>query len=75
MKVCHDCAATPAEAEFPARPHGTRAPIRCVPCAAAPVDSTPRSGPVITRASYRARYRRRAASPQLDLVDLLVPPP
>lgn len=40
-------------------------------------DTAPRDRPsvLLTRASYRARLRSRARSPQLDLVDLIVPMP
>jgi hypothetical protein len=78
VKVCHDCGATAADADFPARYRGDRGPIRCVACAAAPYEPCrprPVTPPIRTRASYRAAHRHRGAQAQLDLVDLLVRPP
>ena len=77
---CIACAATEADgAVFPPKPRGL--PRRCLDCASGPApapltlaDGLTRNKPR-TRASYRAAHRHRSRSAQLDLVDLLVPPP
>ena len=80
-RTSFDCGSTARDTDFPARtPNGQR--IRCTECAAEA--ATRIDGPLIAavvrtparrRASYRALYRRRLAAAQMDLVDLVVPPP
>lgn len=70
MKACLSCAATPAEAPFPARGR------TCIECTAWQAREAPqRSSKIQTRASYRAHLRVRQKSPQADLVDMLVGSP
>jgi hypothetical protein len=84
-RVCHDCGSSSAETAFPAARFRPGQIPRCSDCvAAAPTAdrvaahrAAVAAGEVhvIRRASYRAAYRHRWTLPQLDLVDLLVPPP
>jgi hypothetical protein len=76
IRHCRDCGSTSVETTFPSRkPRGQ--PQRCCECITAaardPVHLD-RATQVQTRASYRAAYRHRLASDQMDLVDLLRPP-
>jgi len=81
LRTCFDCGSTTRDTDFPARkPNGQR--TRCAECAAdaarqagAPAAAAAVRTPVQTRASYRSLYRRRLADTQMDLVDLVVPPP
>ena len=74
MRTCEGCAAPETECTLPER-RQYRGLLLCTECqkwqASAPVQ--PRQ--VVTRASYRARWRARQKAAQLDLVDLLVPCP
>jgi hypothetical protein len=76
-RVCRDCAAAEADgATFLTRPSGQVKRLVCTDCIrAAAHEAADKAVAVQTRASYRAAYRHRAARDQLDLVDLLVPPP
>lgn len=78
-RCCVSCAATEADgASFPDRlPRYKRGKPKCQAC----LDQERRQAEVefhvhrqhlISRASYRAKLRVRAASPQADLVDLIV---
>lgn len=75
--LCRDCGATEADgATFETRPGGRVKRLVCSDCIAAARAPTPKPTTLpVTRASYRAAHRRRAALAQFDLVDLLVPPP
>lgn len=82
VRICLSCAATSVETPFAPKVPGQKAPKECIACTTAllgqpvPVPTAlARPRKVVTRASYRARHRRREQSPQMDLVDLLVPPP
>lgn len=76
---CFDCGANAQEATFP----GLRKPRgdydRCCDCLSHPPAESVKpirpAKPIVTRAAYRAAHRYRTKQPQLDLVDLLVPPP
>jgi hypothetical protein len=76
MPECSSCGARTGEAAFPhKRKRGARS--FCTDCeteeARQATPSMPR--PPITRARYRAALRFREASPQGDLVDLIVASP
>ncbi len=76
VRHCFDCGARSDETPFPVRkPPGER--MRCSDClTSVKVDrQTQAVTAVQTRARYRAGYRYRASLPQLDLVDLVRPPP
>ena len=78
-RECAGCAARGPDTKFPSRRR--RSPDLCVDCAREAARQADRNLPArrtpppITRASARARFRARQASDQLDLIDLLVPPP
>ena len=75
-RACASCAATGMDATFPTARKPRRRPDLCDACAAAAARERPaHRTPPIKRASARSAYRRRLKSAQLDLVDLLVPPP
>lgn len=76
MSECSSCGARAGEAAFPTgRKRG--APALCTDCMAeAARQATPEvHRQPITRARYRAALRVRAASPQGDLVDMIVRAP
>ncbi len=86
-RACFACGGTAADgAVLPARKRRER-PLLCADCAqwspshlAALIERRRQEmalhpGSRQSRRSYRAAYRHRAASAQLDLVDLLRPPP
>ena len=76
MAECESCAARSGQATFPTlRARG--GPALCCDCQAE-IDRAPLRQPkakVITRARYRAALRKRQASPQRDLVDLIMAAP
>jgi hypothetical protein len=83
VRICHSCGATDIEAEFALKVRGQPAPRLCLDCtriAREGGDPSQRPDPPSqrlpqTRASYRAAYRHRLRQDQMDMVDLLRPPP
>ena len=79
LRECAGCAGRGPDTKFPSRRR--RSPDLCVDCLREAARETDRNLPAqrtprpITRASARARFRARQASDQLDMIDLLVPPP
>ena len=81
LRACAACAARGPDTKFPSRRR--RSPDLCVDCAReaarqADRDSTRASHPAPDHAGLGAGTvlgRQATASPQLDLIDLLVPPP
>lgn len=76
-RLCRDCGAAEADgAIFETRPSDQVKRLVCQDCIAAARAPAPKPTTLpVTRASYRAAHRHRASLAQLDLVDLLVPPP
>jgi hypothetical protein len=74
MRICFSCGSTSAESAFRGERKPTRQRDYCTDCENEP-QPQPRAHIVITRASYRARLRRRQQSDQLDLVDAITPCP
>jgi hypothetical protein len=76
--ICHDCGCGKGEGEFLPKRRGQ--PRLCADGIAEHERAVLRgplkpSDRIRTRASYRAALRHRQRSPQLDLVDALVPSP
>jgi hypothetical protein len=73
-RECYSCGARDGEAEFPER-KGYRKRRVCCGCLAEmdrPLGGDRIARPMLlTRASWRALERARAASPQMDLIDWL----
>ena len=77
-RECAGCAARGPDTKFLSRRR--KSPDLCIECmceAARNADRNPATHrtPPITRASARARFRVRRDSAQLDLIDLIQPPP
>jgi hypothetical protein len=73
-RECQSCAARTGQAEFPL-PRKRGDPVLCADCAAEAAREPGMPRRIIRRARYRAALRHRAASPQGDLVDLVVRAP
>jgi hypothetical protein len=73
MIPCRSCGGREADGcKFSHRPG---LPKMCEDCLVERPSTFHRGSPPRTRASYRAAFRHRQKSDQLDLVDQLVPPP
>lgn len=73
MIPCRSCGGREADGcKFSHRPG---LPKVCEDCLAEPPSEFDRTNPPRTRASYRAAFRHRQKSDQLDLVDMLVKAP
>ena len=78
LRECAGCAARGPDAKFLSRRR--RSPDLCIECMCEAARNADRNlaaqrTPPITRASARARFRARRNADQLDLIDLIVPPP